>query len=370
MPLRRRLKQGKHGARGAARPCRSLETEGAMNLKEFSRLVGVSPTTVSRALNNHPEVNARTRARLIEAARQHGYAPNAHARSLAIGHAATIGCVIPISGRNEIVNPIYTDFLAGVGEECAQRKFDINLSVVPDEDEPDSYRLLKSRGLIGGVIVQFPRRDDPRPALLDSLGIPYVVHGRVSLHAGDYCWVDVNNQRAFERATAFLLQLGHRRIALLNGDEVMDFALRRRDGHLRALAEAGLAADHSLMFSAEMTAAYGYSTTVRLLALDRPPTAILCSSTLIAAGVQQALDERGLRMGSDISVLSFDDDLSYSRNPGAEPVFTAMRSPVREAGRRAAAMLISRIEGRDHATRHELMEAELVVGRSTAPPQA
>ncbi|MDP5307932.1 LacI family DNA-binding transcriptional regulator [Paracoccus spongiarum] len=340
-----------------------------MNLKEFARLVGLSTTTVSRALNGHPEVSARTRARLIEAARQHGYAPNAHARSLAKGHPSAIGCVIPISGRNEIVNPIYTDFLAGIAEECAPRKFEINLTVVPDDEQEQTYRALKSKGLIGGVIVQFPRRDDRRPALLDAIGMPYVVHGRVSDHPGAYSWVDVNNQRAFERATGFLLQLGHRRIGLLNGDEALDFAARRRQGHLKALTEAGQPVDPALLCSDEMTAAYGYAATMRLLSGPRPPTALLCASTLIAAGVVQALDERGLHPGADLSVVSFDDDLSYLRNPGAVPVLTAMRSPVREAGRRAAAMLIERIEGRDPQPRQHLMEAELVVGRSTAPPR-
>ncbi|MBU3030015.1 LacI family DNA-binding transcriptional regulator [Paracoccus marinaquae] len=339
-----------------------------MNLKEFARLVGLSPTTVSRALNGHPEVSIRTRTRLIEAAQHYGYAPNAHARFLAMGHSSTIGCVIPISGRNEIVNPIYTDFLAGVGEECAERKYEINLTVVPDDAQASAYRALKSKGLIGGVIVQFPRHDDPRPALLTGIGLPFVVHGRISSHDGPYCWVDVDNLRAFRRATEFLLQLGHRRIALLNGDERMDFAARRRDGYLQALAEAGQNADPALMSGAEMTTSFGFAETMRLLALDSPPTAILCSSTLIAAGISQGLDERGLRLGADLSVVSFDDDLAYSRNPGVVPLFTAMRSSVREAGRRSAAMLISKIESGDPEPKHDLMEAELVVGRSTGPP--
>lgn len=236
-----------------------------MKLKDFAKLVGMSATTVSRALNGHPEVNEATRARLVAAARQHGYQPNAHARFLAMGHASTIGCVIPIGGRNEIVNPIYADFLAGVGEECARRRFEINLTVVPEEDQPDAYRALSSKGLIGGVIVQFPRHDDPRPALLDRIGLPYVVHGRVTGHDGPYSWVDVNNLRAFERGTGFLLQLGHLRIALLNGDERLDFARRRRDGYLRALRDAGHAPRPALMTTGEMTAAYGYAQARALL---------------------------------------------------------------------------------------------------------
>ena len=281
-----------------------------MKLKDFAKLVGMSATTVSRALNGHPEVNEATRARLVAAARQHGYQPNAHARFLAMGHASTIGCVIPIGGRNEIVNPIYADFLAGVGEECARRRFEINLTVVPEEDQPDAYRALSSKGLIGGVIVQFPRHDDPRPALLDRIGLPYVVHGRVTGHDGPYSWVDVNNLRAFERGTGFLLQLGHLRIALLNGDERLDFARRRRDGYLRALRDAGHAPRPALMTTGEMTAAYGYAQARALLAGPEAPTAFLCAATMIATGVRQAIEERGLVLGRDVSVLTFDDDLS------------------------------------------------------------
>ncbi|MDN5568950.1 MAG: substrate-binding domain-containing protein [Paracoccus sp. (in: a-proteobacteria)] len=339
-----------------------------MTLKEFAKLVGMSQTTVSRALNGHAEVNERTRARLIEAARQHGYSPNAHARFLATGHANIIGCVIPVSVRNEIVNPIYADFLAGVGEECAARRFDINLSMVPEDDQAQAYRALKSKGMISGVIVQFPRHDDTRPALLDSIGLPYVVHGRVTGHQGPYSWVDVNNQRAFERATEFLLQLGHRRVALLNGDERQDFAFRRREGYLKALRDSGVSPNPSIMATDEMTAAYGYAQTMRLLGMPEPPTAILCSATMIATGVRQATEERGLTLGRDLSVVTFDDDLSYYANRDAVPFFTGMRSPVRVAGRRCAARLIDHVGAKNAPPTQDLLEAELVVGRSTAPP--
>ncbi|MFV0386532.1 LacI family DNA-binding transcriptional regulator [Paracoccus sp. (in: a-proteobacteria)] len=340
-----------------------------MTLKEFARLVGLSPTTVSRGLNGHPEVSARTRERLIEAARRHGYAPNAHARFLAMGHASIIGCVIPISGRNEIVNPIYADFLAGVGEECAPRGVEINLSVVPDDGQAGAYRALKSKGLIGGVIVQFPRVDDPRPALLRELDMPFVMHGRVSAYTQPYSWVDVNNQRAFHRATEFLLQLGHRRIALLNGDEFMDFAARRRAGYEAALTAAGIAPDPSMMAQGEMTLGLGYRSAQRMLGMPEPPTAFVTSSIVVASGVAQVLDEAGLRLGHDVSVITFDDDLSYQANPDAVPRFTAMRSPVRQAGRRIAQLLIEMIQRPGHAPAQELMEAQLVVGRSTAPPR-
>lgn len=338
-----------------------------MKLKEFARLVGMSQTTVSRALNGHPEVAAQTRARLIAAAREHGYSPNAHARFLAMGRAQVLGCVIPITGRNEIVSPISADFLAGVGEESARHNYAINLTVLPEDAQDATFRSMSASRSVSGVIVQFTRHDDPRPVLLDQLGLPYVVHGRVSAQTAPYSWVDVNNKRAFERATGFLIQLGHRRIALINGDERMDFARRRRDGYIAAMTAAGLSPEPSIP-AGEMTLAHGYAACRTLLRVADRPTAILCSSTMIAEGVRQAAAAAGLQIARDLSVLCFDDDLSYYRNPGAEPEFTAMRSSVRQAGQRATAMLIRQIETGAATHETELMEAELVVGRSTAPP--
>lgn len=341
-----------------------------MKLKDFARLVGMSATTVSRALNGHPEVNAATRARLVEAAQRLGYEPNAHARSLAKGHGSTIGCVIPTGARNEIVSPIYTDFLAGVGEICARRKYEINLTVVRDVDQPEVYRALKSKGVVGGLIVQFPRQGDPRLPLLARIGMPFVVHGRVSDSEQPYSWVDVNNLGAFQRATEFLLQLGHRRIALINGDDAMDFAHQRRLGMMQALDAAGLDGPApGMLFSGPMTATLGYNSAMALLSLDRPPTAVLASSVMIAMGVKRAMEDRGLQLGRDLSLVCFDDDLSYFGMRETVPVFTAMRSPVRDAGHRATEILISMIESRDPQPVHELFEAEMVLGRSTAPPR-
>jgi LacI family transcriptional regulator len=114
------------------------------------------------------------------------------------------------------------------------------LSVVPDEAELDAYRDLKSRGAVDGVIIHAVRIGDPRLAALREIGLPFVVHGRSTGETGEYAWVDVNNRRAFLRATEFLLDLGHRRIALVNGVDEMDFAMRRRTGYLDALAARGL----------------------------------------------------------------------------------------------------------------------------------
>ena len=341
-----------------------------MNLKDLASQLGLSPTTVSRALNGFPEVNEDTRRRVAEAARNANYRPNARAKGLATGRANAIGHVIPISSRHEIVNPIFGDFIAGAGEVYSRLGYDMILSIVEDADQDRAYREIRSKGSVDGVIVHGPAENDPRIPLLTELGLPFVVHGRATGTTLPYSWVDVNSARAFRRATDFLMDLGHRRIALVNGLEFVDFAIRRRRGYVEALAERGVTADPALMVQGEMTETQGHGAARAMLRLPDPPTAFLTSSLLSAMGVRRAVEEVGLVMGRDVSIVTHDDDLGYLKNGDGEPIFTATRSSVRDAGRRAAGMLIDLINDPAPAPRNELLDAVLVVGNSTGPAPA
>jgi len=200
-----------------------------MNLKELAATLNLSQTTVSRALNGYPEVREETRARVMAAAKAANYAPNSRARRLATGRAMTIGHVIPLTGEAEMVNPIFADFLIGAGEVYAREGYDLLLSMVTDGDTDKAFRQMAVNGSVDGVMVQAPQDDDPRIALLKELDLPFLVHGRTGDATG-YSWLDIANIRAFRRATDFLLDLGHRRIGLLNGQEYFDFARRRLQG--------------------------------------------------------------------------------------------------------------------------------------------
>lgn len=337
-----------------------------MNLKNLAVELGLSQTTVSRALNGYPEVAEATRLRVLDAAKRHNYRPNTRAKALATGRAMAIGHVIPLATQNEMLNPVFADFISGASETYMRNGYDIVLSVIPDEDEDSVYVDMASKRVVDGVIVQSPTVDDPRIALLKKVGLPFVVHGRATELPDDYSYVDVNNKRAFQRATQFLLDLGHRRIALVNGREKLGFAVRRRAGFVAGMEARGLVADPDLMLSDEMTEGYGYSAMRSLLARDDPPTAFLAASAIIAFGMRRAADDANVQLGRDISLITYDDDLSYFRNSGDEAIFTALRSSVKVAGRVAAEMLIELIENPGTQRQH-LMEAELIVGRSTGP---
>jgi len=338
-----------------------------MNLKQLASHLKLSQTTVSRALNGYPEVNEDTRRRVLKVASEMNYRPNARAKGLATGRAMAIGHVIPVSSKHEMVNPIFGDFIAGAGEAYAAAGYDMVLSLVADRDEAASYRAVAAKGSVDGMIVHGPKMDDPRIALLRELGLPFVVHGRASHETAPYSWLDIDNRRAFFRATKTLLDLGHSRLALINGPEWMDFAYRRRDGFVMALAEQGLTPDPALMMQDEMTELYGHKSAQHLLALPDPPTAFVCASMITALGLRRAIHDAGLVMGRDVSVVTHDDDLSYLRNGDDTPVFTATRSSVREAGRQSAQMLLEIIANPSVHPRQHLMQADLIMGTSTGP---
>ncbi|MGY6697464.1 MAG: substrate-binding domain-containing protein [Roseinatronobacter sp.] len=338
-----------------------------VTLKQLAASLGLSPTTVSRALNGFPEVNAQTRKRVRDAAERANYHPNTRAKSLATGRAHAIGHVIPISTSHEMVNPIFADFIAGAGEVYSQSGYEMILRVVADDDEEGAYGDLVARGSVDGVIVHGPRLHDTRVEMLSRLGIPFLVHGRTSQVSTPYSWLDINNHRSFRRATQFLIDFGHRRIALINGLEGMDFAARRRAGYLEALADAGIEADALLMRQAEMTEPYGYRAAQEMMQLPDPPTAFLASSMIVAYGLRRGFADLGLKLARDVSIVTHDDELSYLPNDGDVPMFTATRSSVREAGRRAAGMLLKLVTNPDCGPLTELMETSLVLGASTGP---
>ncbi|MBO9464906.1 substrate-binding domain-containing protein [Tropicibacter sp. R15_0] len=338
-----------------------------MSLKKLSEHLNLSQTTVSRALNGYPEVSEKTRERVQKAAQELNYSPNARAKGLATGRAHAIGHVIPVSTQHEMVNPVFGDFIAGAGSTYSKAGYEMMISLVDDQQQEKLYRDICARRNVDGIIVHGPTMNDPRIGLLTELNMPFVVHGRASNVDIPYSWLDTNNSRAFRRATDFLLDLGHRRIALLNGLEFMDYAFRRRESYASALQKRGIALDPALMQSTEMTEINGFLSASEMLSMDVPPTAFLTSSMITAIGVRRAIQAAGLEMGKDVSVITHDDDLGYLKNGHDVPIFTATRSSVRAAGVRAAELLLRLIANPTTGPQHEIIEAELIIGTSTGP---
>ena len=335
-----------------------------MNLKELAGSLGLSQTTVSRALNGYPEVNEATRLRVAEAAQRLGYRPNASARRLATGRAGAVGIVY---SANEGYGPHTSEFLGGLGARLAGDEIDVLVSTVDSfEDELATYRRAIASKKIDAIVLHSPRPHDRRAELLNDLGFPFIMHGRTD-DDGPHAWLDIDNAVAVERAAAHLLSLGHRDIALLNGPKGLTFAIHREAGYRRAMASAGLAINPSLIANGQFTDETGFRLAQALLERTPRPTAILAGSMMTALGVFRAIRSAGLVLGKDVSMIAHDDVFPYLNADTMVPSMSTTRSSIRAAGVRIAELLTQIIAGKNAAEIHELWPVEMVLRESTGP---
>ena len=313
-----------------------------MNLKQLSQHLGLSQTTVSRALNGFPEVREATRLRVVDAAARFHYRPNASARNLATGRASAIGIVFS-PDQNLLVDQLFTDFLAGLVERGGATDTDILVSSTQG-DNAAAYRRLARRRSVDAVVLSSPFVEDPRLALLDELDLPVVVHGR-TISDIPYAYLDIDNEGAFGTATGMLADLGHRRIGLINGEIALTFAAERRAGWDKALAARGLSPQAELACGAPMTEENGYRMARRLFELEAPPTALLCASIFMALGVMRAARDTGRLIGRDLSIVAHDDGIDTIRPETLTPALTTTFSSIRAAGSRVAELALALVEG-------------------------
>lgn len=343
-----------------------------MNLKQLSELLEVSQTTVSRALNGYPEVGERTRRRVLEAAHKHGYKPNSNARKLATGRAGAIGYVLPV-GRNVDLDPHFVEFLSGLGEHALSRDVDLSLTPSALERESEAYRRIAASRSVDGVYLSSMRNDDTRIALVRNLGIPFLAHGRALQPAEGYAFLDIDNEGAFHDAARLLLQLGHRRLAFINGDTDFAFAVHRLNGVRRAIAEHGLPETALVPHSAAMNEDNGYKLAMALFGNADPqtrPTGVLSASMFSTLGIVRAFNQLKLRMPDDVSIICHDDVFPFLKPESFSVPLTTTRSSIRAAGARVCERLVNIISGAETGCVQEIWPVELIVRASTGPAPA
>jgi LacI family transcriptional regulator len=336
-----------------------------MNLKSLSEHLGLSQTTVSRALAGYSDVAENTRSRVQNEARRLGYSPNAAAQRLALGKARALGLVFATAGSTP-ADPIFTEFLTGLAECASRAGTDILISAAQSEiaDEMRVYRRLAQARSVDAVILSSPQIEDMRVPLLAKLKLPVVVHGRTR-SAIPYAHLDIDNEGGFYRAAKMLTDLGHRRIALINGEERFNFVADRERGWLRALAERGLTPRPQHDVKAPMTDERGYRHTRQIMEDEAPPTAILCSSLLTALGCCRALRDLKLGVGEDVSVVAHDDAINAIKPETLSPPLTTTSSPIRAHGVRIAEMALALADGADPSTLQEVWPVDVVFRGST-----
>jgi LacI family transcriptional regulator len=333
----------------------------AVTLKDIARRVGVSVTTVSRALGGYDDVAEETRRRILQTAREMGYRPHIIAQSLQRQRTNTVGFIIPTAGPR-FSDPYFTEILTGIGNEAAEHEFDLLVSTrAPGSQEQEAYeRMAGSRRVDGLLVVRTRCRDERITSLVES-GFPFVAFGRSDLDL-DFPYVDVDGTKGLDEATQYLIDLGHRRIAYISAPLNLMFANYRLAGYKRALERNGLPVQEGWIAIGRLTQEHGYREGSKLLDLEPAPTAIIAANDLMALGVISAAQERGLAVGRDLAVVGFDN------TPLAEhshPPLTTVHQPIYDIGKLICRTLIQLIRNENPVQRQVMLEPTLVIRESS-----
>lgn len=309
------------------------------NLKQLARSLGLSITTVSRALDGYGDVAPATRERVQAAAKALNYRPNLAARSLRRRKPETVAVTLPAE-RGHFGPPIFLEMLAACGERLAEEGLDLMLvPTMSRTGEMETYRRLIEGRRADAMIVVRTYQEDERVAYLEDRGIPFVTHGRTARASG-HAYIDGDGEAAFREATRALGALGHRIIAHIGAPQDLTFARVRRAGWLRGMSELDLPGTcEEITLPSE---AGGYQAARSLLAGPLHPTALLCATDSIAIGALRALKEGGHRPGRDIAVIGHDN---LPSSAFTDPPLTTMEIAVPDVGRRIAEMLVALIGG-------------------------
>jgi len=328
---------------------------------DVARLAGVSQAMVSYVINNTPSATIpdETRQRILDAIETLGYVPHSAGRNLRTQKSYTIAGIIP-----DITNPFYPAFERGIQDVAREHGYDLitcNTDGVAAHEA--SYLRLAQQGRVDGLVGVFFHLSSVQLRPLLERGVAIVrlepTRKRVGPLPLDNIYVD--NTGAAHAATTFLIERGHRRIAMLAGRSGPQQARVR--GYRQAMADHGLPVSDGLVMGSGFTEDDGYRDMQAILAHDPRPTAVFAANDLIAMGALIALRHAGLRVPEDIAIIGF-DDIPAARL--VHPPLTTVSQFPEQLGRRAAEMLFERLEGTvTGGGRCELMPHEIVVREST-----
>ncbi|MEM6666902.1 MAG: LacI family DNA-binding transcriptional regulator [Pseudomonadota bacterium] len=328
------------------------------NIREIAAETGYSVATVSRVMNGSSAVSGKARAVVLEAARVHGYRPNAAARALVTKRSRIIGAVVPT-----LAHSIFSSFLDEIERVLADRDFSLVIAISNNDPEVE---LKRARDLVAmgaeALVVSGADHLDAFDGLIAAAGIPSI-HTSIWDETGDNdrAMIGYDNAALARDALDYLAGAGHRRVAVLHGPSARNDRTRARLAGIRA-------ATHETMtvqtFECPLDAEGGVATTRAALAGDLDPTAFLCLSDVVALGVLFELPRQGRRVPNDVSVMGF-DNLEWSAV--SSPPLTTVALPTEAMGRATADVLADHLD-RGMPIPSQCLPGTIVKRGSVAPP--
>lgn len=332
-----------------------------ITIKDIAQKANVSTATVSRVLNNKPDVGKETIQKIRSIINEFEYHPSTLARGLVLKKTSTIGLIIP-----DVCNPYFPELLRNVEDEAKKHKYSTIYCNTDDivENEIKMINLLRSKQVDGLIISSFWDSKE----ILDQLTkmheerFPFVLIGMIGNDEAykKFPSVTIDNFESGYKATKYLIDLGHRKIAHITGLPDLNTCIGRREGYKQALKDNNITFKPEWLVQAGFTGESGYGCTKQLLKLKDRPTAIFTANDLLALGCYQALLEEKIAIPDEISLIGHDDVFMIY------PAITTMRQPKMEIAQKAVEFLIGQINEDEAAfSASEVLHAECIIRKST-----
>jgi LacI family transcriptional regulator len=331
-------------------------------LTDVARLAGVSTMTVSRVINNSGYVSPEARARVTKAIAELGYMPNVLARQLRSKRTKTLALIV-----TDIANPFFTTIARGVEDAARAKGYAVMFCSTDEseEEETEYVRMLIGRQ-VDGVLLVPAAGNSSSVQLLNKHGLPVVVLDR-HCESGDADEVRGDSEAGAYAVVRHLIDLGHRRIAVLTGPEKVSTSADRVAGYKRALTESGLSCDEEQVLMGQFNEESGFEMTRRLLDDGPRPTAVFAANNFIAFGAIRAFRQASMAIPGDVSIAVFDD---LPQSWILDPFLTVVAQPAYEIGKQATELMLERLAGDAPVEpRTIVLPSELIPRGSTAPPR-
>lgn len=336
----------------------------SITIHDVAKRLNLSITTVSRALDGYEDVSEETRQRVIQVAREMGYAPSRAARQLRRQQAEAIGYILP-STAPRFTDPYFSQFIAGLGDEIAGSNYDLVISTAPPGEsiEEAIYRRWIQSRRVDGMVLARIRKEDWRIRFLAEAGMPFVATAR-SQDGINFPFIELDGRAGMASIVKHLVDYGHRSIAYIGASDELTLQEERFAGYLSGLESAGIAYRSQLVTVGDMTRRGGYRAAQTLFDQKILPTAIACVNDLTAVGVMQAASERGLRVGRDLAVTGFD---GIDDTESVDPSLTSCIPAVYEIARQLMKLLLELLSGNQLKEEEQvLLQPEVIVRESSA----
>lgn len=326
------------------------------DLRSIANELGLSISTVSRALKGDPKVTASTKARVNEAADRLGYRRNLRGVNLRTGKTFTLCALLTSTPSPDFGDPAAMHLIQGLIAGTAGSEFKVVIRPVENtEDQLQACRDTVADGRFDGFILDHTEPDDRRVQYLLEHGLPLITFGRTGMDS--HAWFDIDNEDAAFVATQHLIAKGHERIALIGPPERYAFTGQRLSGYRRALAEAGLGYDPELVVAMDIGVRSVRERVGAMLTMADRPTGFVASNEIATVGTIRACRDLPAEDYARCGFVSRDGTNLFDY---LQPPVSSVYFPILEAGRQLSAGLISIVQGAPAESIHELKRAELL----------